>query len=264
MFYYLCMAIGTVTSATDAARARLADVHALRSKVERMQGTRLDAPVLPVHPLLARLLPEGGLRAGGVYAVPAAPSLLMSLLATPSQSGSWAAVIGMPDLGVEAAALAGISLDKLVLIPSPGQRLLPVTAAVADVLPLVAVRMGSMPRSSDAARLAARLRDRGSVLLVDGDWPQADAVLTLREPRWSGLGAGHGYLTSREVTVSVASRRSPVPRTGRVLLPGPGGALAEPPRSVPAVAAPPALVPAYETTAERSPLERVPTLREAG
>ena len=36
----------------------------LRAQLERVQGRRLDAPVLPVHPALAPLLPGGGLRPG--------------------------------------------------------------------------------------------------------------------------------------------------------------------------------------------------------
>lgn len=228
MFYHRCMA----TSPTTAARNRLADVHALRSKLERMQGPRLGAPAIPVHPLLADLLPGRGLQPGWVYSVPSSPSLLLALLATPSHAGSWTAAIGMPDLGVEAAALAGVALERLVLIPSPGPRMLAVTAAVVEVLPVVALRPREAPRDSDASRLAARLRDRGAVLLVDGPWPQADALLTLEEPRWSGIGAGHGYLTSREVTVTVTSRRSPLPSSARMLLPGPGGGLTELPRTL--------------------------------
>ena len=44
-------------------------------------------------------------------------------------------------------------------------------------------------------------------------------------PGWTGLGHGHGYLAGRELTVTVTSRRTPVPRRGRVLLPAIDGAL---------------------------------------
>lgn len=223
MFYHRRMAIGT----TSAARSRLADVRALRDRLERMQGTRMDSPALPTHPLLADLLPGGGLRPGAVYAVASTPSLLLALLAGPSQAGSWVAAIGMPTLGVEAAALAGITLERLVLVPAPGPRWLSIASAVAEVLPVVAVRPHGAVRDAEVSRLAARLRDRGAVLLVDGDWPQADAVLEVDEPRWKGVGTGHGYLSAREVTVTVHSRRSPVPRRARMLLPGPEGRLAE-------------------------------------
>ena len=69
------------------------------------------------------------------------------------------------------------------------------------------------------------LRDRGAVLLVQGPWAQAEAIIDVGEPEWSGLGRGHGYLSARELTVTVTSRRTPVPRRGRVLLPAEDGAL---------------------------------------
>src|SRR6478735_1532889 len=89
----------------------------LRAQVERVQGRRLDAPVLPVHPALASLLPGGGLRPGSAYSLPRSTSVLLALLAQPSQAGSWCAVLGMPRLGAEAAEGLGVDLSRLVLIP---------------------------------------------------------------------------------------------------------------------------------------------------
>jgi hypothetical protein len=87
------------------------------------------------------------------------------------------------------------------------------------------------------ARLGARLRDRGTVLLVQGPWPLAEATLDVAEPQWSGVGRGHGYLADRTVTVTVSSRRWPRPRRQRMLLPGAGGEVAVAPetRGEPAV-----------------------------
>ena len=119
----------------------------------------------------------------------------------------------------------GVDLSRLVLIPDPGPRWLAVAATVAEVLPVIAVRPSSRVSDGDVSRLAARLRDRGSVLLVQGAWPQAEAVLEIERPSWSGLGRGHGYLSGREVTVRSSSRRWPVARTGRMLLPGADGTI---------------------------------------
>ena len=149
----------------------------LRAQLERVQGRRLDAPVLPVHPALASLLPGGGLRPGAAYSLPRSTSVLLALLAQPSQSGSWCGVIGMPRLGAEAAEGLGVDLSRLVLIPDPGARWLAVTSTVAEVLPVVAVRPSGRAADGEIARLAARLRDRGAVLLVQGPWPQAEAVI---------------------------------------------------------------------------------------
>lgn len=205
-----------MTAVADAAASRVAH---LRSRVEQVQGRRLGTAVVPVHPALAPLLPGGGLRAGSAYTIGPSTSLLLALLARPSQDGSWCAAVGMPELGVEAASQLGVDLSRLVLIPDPGERWLAVTAAIADVLPVVATRPQGRVGEGEASRLAARLRDRGTVLLVQGVWPQAEAALSIAEPAWSGLGSGHGYLTERTLTVTVDSRRSPVPRRARLVLP---------------------------------------------
>lgn len=201
------------------------DVLRLRAQVERVQGRRLDAPVLPVLPALAPLLPGGGLRPGSAYSIDPSASLLFALLAAASQTGSWCGVVGMPQLGAEAAERVGVDLSRLVLIPEPGSRWLAVTATIAEVLPVIAVRPGGRASDGDVSRLAARLRDRGAVLLVQGPWAQAEASIGVADPQWTGLGDGHGYLSGRELTVTVTSRRTPVPRRGRMLLPDVDGTL---------------------------------------
>ena len=130
------------------------EVLQLRAQLERVQGLRLDAPVLPVHPALAALLPGGGLRPGAAYSLGRSTSLLLALLAQPSQDGSWCGVIGMPELGAEAAEAIGVDLSRLVLIPDPGRRWLAVTATIAEVLPVVAVRPPARAGDAEMARLA--------------------------------------------------------------------------------------------------------------
>lgn len=220
--------LGADQAAYDAPTGVTDTVQALRARIERVQGRRLDAPVLPVHPVWERLLPEGGLRPGAVYSLDSSSTLLLALLAGPSRAGHWCAAIGMPELGAEAAEDLGVDLARLVLIPDAGRRWLAVAATVAEVMPVVAVRPPGRVSDGEISRLAARLRDRGSALLVQGSWPQSDAMLTLTEPEWSGVGEGHGYLAAREVTVTVSSRRWPLPRRARLALPADGGALGTP------------------------------------
>ena len=218
-----------VKLATSHPPQQVDEVARLRAQLERVQGRRLDAPVLPVHPALASILPGGGLRPGSAYSLPRSTSLMLGLLAQPSQSGSWCGVVGMPRLGAEAAEGLGVDLSRLVLIPDPGPRWLAVTATIAEVLPIVAVRPSGRAADGEIARLAARLRDRGAVLLVQGPWPQAEAVLEVAEPVWEGVGRGHGYLAGRAVTVTASSRRWPRPRRSRVLLPDASGHLSAAP-----------------------------------
>ncbi|MGA1828029.1 MAG: hypothetical protein WAZ28_07235, partial [Microbacterium sp.] len=90
------------------------EVHQLRAQVDRMQGRKLDAPVLPVLPALASLLPGGGLRTGSAYSISPSASLLSALLAAASQAGSWCGVVGMPQFGAEAAERLGVDLSRLV------------------------------------------------------------------------------------------------------------------------------------------------------
>src|SRR5687767_13554571 len=160
---------------------------------------------MPVLPALAALLPGGGLRAGSAYSIAPSASLLSALLAAASQAGCWCGVVGVPQFGAEAAERLGVDLARLVLIPEPGARWLAVTATIAEVLPVVAVRPGGRASDGDVSRLAARLRDRGAVLLVQGPWAQAEASIGVADAEWTGLGDGHGYLAGRELTVTVTS-----------------------------------------------------------
>lgn len=212
--------VQTETTTRDDVRG---EVHRLRAQLERVQGRRMDAPVLPVLEPFAEVLPGGGLRAGSAYSLARSSSLVSGLLAGPSQNGTWCAVVGMPDFGVEAAESAGVDLSHLVLVPDPGPRWLAVAATLAEVIPVVAVRPASRTADAEVSRLGARLRDRGAVLLVQGPWPQAEASLDLAEPEWSGVGRGHGYLAAREVTIDVRSRRWPMPRRVRMTLPAADG-----------------------------------------
>ena len=194
-------------------------VQALQARIDALQRTRLDSRLMPTHAALADLLPDGGLREGATYALSRSSALVMALLVGPSQAGSWCGVVGMPEFGVEAAESIGIDIDRLVLVPHPGDAWLTVTAAIADALGIVVVRPGRAASDGAIAKLAGRLRERGSTLLVLGPWPQAEAMISLTESRWSGLGDGHGYLSEREVTVTVSSKRGGRPRSGRLMMP---------------------------------------------
>lgn len=182
----------------------------LQARIRGMQRNRLDTRAIPTHPALGDLLPGGALAAGGRYQVAGSTTLALALLQGPSAAGAWCAVVGMPDLGVEAAAGLGIDLERLVLVPHPGDQWMTVVSALVDVVSVVLVRppvrdgRTRVPETA-AGRLAARLRQREAVLVSVGDWPQADAALTVGDSAWAGLGTGFGHLTARQVTVSSTS-----------------------------------------------------------
>jgi hypothetical protein len=185
---------------------------------------------LAVHPVLAALLPEAGLRRGHVVgcAGPAATSLALTLVARAAAGGAWVAAVGMPALGVEAAAELGLPLERLVLVDagrSPtewAERL----AAAADGFELL---LTTPPRGAERAarRVRQRLQASGAVLVTVGaEALGCDVELHTTRGTWEGLGAGHGALLGRRLTVECAGRRVPRPRTAQVWLPGPDGGLA--------------------------------------
>jgi hypothetical protein len=181
--------------------------------------------MLPVHAALADLFPWGGLRRGSTVAVRGSASLLLALLAEPTAAGSWAAVVGMPHLGVVAAAELGVAVERLALIPSAGSQGSAVIAALLDGIDLVVVTEGVRLTESHARRLSARARHRGTVLLPFGPWPGADLELTCEPAAWTGLD-DTGHLTQRPVTIHTRGRGAAA-RGARasLLLPGPGGSI---------------------------------------
>jgi len=207
----------------DAAAAR---VRELQARIRGMEKTTLPDRGIPTPDAVGALLPGGALQQGSAYSLDRSSMLLMALLAAPSAAGTWCAVVGMPEFGVEAAQDWGIRLDRLVLVPTPGEHWLTVTAAIADVMGVVAVRPPAKVSDGQVSKLAARLRQRGSTLLVIGSWPGSEAMLSISGSSWQGIGAGHGHLAAREVTLTVTHRSVGRPRSARLMLPDRAQALA--------------------------------------
>jgi len=186
---------------------------------------------LPVPGPLGALLPAG-IRRGSVVGVSGegGTTLALALLAEPLAQGSWGAVVGEPDLGVEAAAGVGVDLSRVALVPSPGPSWPTVLAVLLDSVELVVLRPPGRCRPGDARRLVVRARERGSVLVVvgpPGTWPESPEITLAAETEgWEGLGAGSGTLRRRRVRVVAAGRRGAErPRSASCWLPGPDGRL---------------------------------------
>lgn len=173
--------------------------------------------VLPVLPALEPLLPGGGLRRGSTIAVTGSTSLALALLAGPSAAGSWTAAVGLPSLGLVAAAETGVALDRLALVASPGDQWPTVVAALLDALDIVLVCPPGRVRVGDARRLMARARERGAVLVSTRAWDGADVRLSAAASDWDGVGEGHGHLTRRRMDV-VATGRGAAARERRATL----------------------------------------------
>lgn len=212
---------------------------ALRGGAVSPAGPLAGERLLPVAPALERLFPDGGLRRGSTVAVAGSTLLALALLAGPSAVGSWCAVVGMPALGLVAAAEVGVAMERLALVPATGPEWPTVVAALLDALDVVVVAtgagagdadgrrgMGRRVWPADARRLTARARERGAVLVVLGAWEGANVRLSVvgSHCQWQGLGSGHGYLRARLVEVGAEGRGAASrPRRCRLWLPAEGG-----------------------------------------
>ena len=203
-------------------------------------GPGEGARVLPVHPRLAALLPDGGLRTGTTVVVQGSTSLLLTLLAEASRDGAWTVLVGYPAAGMAAAADAGCDLTRTLVVPLPtgsGVDAPAVLAALIDGMDVVVVGPEVALLDQDRRRLTARARDRGTVLVpalpatplsagylssqnvstaqisrtqreVGGRWGGAQVVLEATEGTWAGIDHGAGWLRRRTLRVRRTGRGS--------------------------------------------------------
>lgn len=241
---------GTTLESAPANDAPLSGRDHLRLLGERVAPlTGAHERTLPVLAALRDLFLGGVLQRGWVIAASGegATSLALAVAAGPSAAGSWTAVVGDPGLGLAAAAEAGVVLERLLMVDAPGSRgAVEAVAALVGAVDIVLVGSGVRLGAADHRRLAARLRERGSVLVrlaegrrhgagvwTDGarssngwvgDSHGADVRLRVVSSHWSGLEDGWGLLRSRRVSVQVTGRGAAGrPRTVDLLLPGPDG-----------------------------------------
>jgi hypothetical protein len=195
-----------------------------------------DTRVLEVPGALGALF-EGGVRRGSTLVINSSAggvSLALALVGAATVEGAWAAAVGLPSLGLRAADELGVTLERLALVPAPGDRWPAVVAALLDGVDLLLLGLPGRARSADARRLVARTRERGTVLVVlepsGSRWPEApDLRLSVASARWDGLGCGHGHLRRRRLDVVVSGRRAAArERRATLWLPGRDAAAPEP------------------------------------
>lgn len=184
--------------------------------------------VLPVDPSLVGLLPDRGLRRGSTVTITGpgqgVTSLAVGLASAASAAGSWCGVVGVADLGLVAAAAAGLDLGRVAIVSdiAPAQWAT-VVSVLVDAVDLVVASPPPHLRIGDVRRLTNRVRERGAVFLALGAWPEgADVRLTVEGARWHGPGAGDGHLEGRRLEVAIGGRGAASrPKRATLLLPTP-------------------------------------------
>jgi hypothetical protein len=214
--------------------AQVAELSLLRGSHGALAGQTLlpretalpDEAVLPVLPALRALLPGGSLRRGSVVAAGPWSLLCLALAAGASAAGAWCAVVGLPQLGVAAAAGAGLDPDRMLLVSDPGTGWPQVVASLLDGCELVLLRPPDRPAAQVRRRIEATVRRFGGVLVVAGEWDGAQTRLSIAQQEWTGIGTGHGRLRARRVQVVADGRGGAAQPQARWLwLPGPDGSV---------------------------------------
>ncbi|MEJ3750590.1 hypothetical protein WEI85_45950 [Actinomycetes bacterium KLBMP 9797] len=202
---------------------RLQDAPVPVTPAGKLSG-QVGTSAFPAPTVLADFLPDGAFRGGSTVEVLESTSLLVAVIASATSTGAWAAAVGMPELGMLAAADHGIDLARLGLVPQPGPDWLKVVAALVDGVAVVAVRPPSPVTAADKSRLTARLRQRGGLLITTCAWDGADVSLRVSDQRWYGLGQGRGRFKARTAMITVHGRGALVrTRQTTVWLPAPDG-----------------------------------------
>jgi hypothetical protein len=196
--------VPSMATQSTASVPRLADLAAglgLRTPSQLGKNDRL-----PVGSPLDDVLPDG-LRKGATVGVTSA-TLTLLLLASSTQAGSWAAVVGATELGMIAASELGVVLQRCALVPNAGRQPTKVIAALLDAVDVVVVGDVGFIAAADARRLIARARERRCVLMLNKTaWPEVSPLtLSVRGSHWRGVGSGEGCLRGRWIDVVVTGR----------------------------------------------------------
>lgn len=179
------------------------------------------------------LLPEAGL--SGQVAIAAerhgATSLLWRLLAGPSSTGLWCAIVGMGDLYPLAASAAGVDLARVALVSVGPEEVGPALGALSEGVPVIVAPAQALT-PVQRRRAAARARRSGSALIWwEGTVPVAgvDARLVPTHCDWRGLRLnagrrwGSGRLDSCRIAVAATWRGRAAPVRSELWPYGRGG-----------------------------------------
>ena len=193
-----------------------------RAQLRAVAGRVQSTPVLasqrprPVRGPYAEVFPHG-LRPGASVAFTAARASLdaaalrgaITMAAGVVPPDGWVAAVGVPSIGVLAAAEAGLALDHLVFLAAPTSVWGTVAVAAVDAFDVVVLAVPARPKLAELRRLAGRARERGATVIATGAGARTwggEARLTTSDVTWEGVGDGHGSLRTCRVTVDLDGR----------------------------------------------------------
>ena len=151
----------------------------------------------------------------------AAMSCALTLVGSVTRGGAWAAIVGLPAVGVMAASELGVALERTVFVADPRRVVIDgqavdaatVVATLIDGLEMVVVAPAVVTAIGAAGmrRLQSRAHTKGALLVVVGEQraASADLCFTADVAHWEGLGEGHGHLQRRRVRLTLDGRRRP-------------------------------------------------------
>ncbi len=178
-------------------------------------------PTLPVSPDLHAMFPEGGLVRGRTVLCggDAAVALALRIVSQPTQAGSWLGVVGVHNIGVQAASEQGVALQRVVFVQPATSRAewVSTVAAAADGFDVLMLEVPHGITVADARRVQTRIQSRRNALVLIGATQklalqsvfQPDVVMDTTTTQWNGIERGSGHVQSREVCVTVSGRRVP-------------------------------------------------------
>lgn len=196
-----------------ASENRADQLELLRRKIAAISG-KDSASVEPVSSTGPARLPRGT-----VAVLSGARSLLLRMVATVTADGGNAAIVGQPDIGLLAAVEMGADLDRLAVIPDPGNDPVEVAAVLVDGMDLVVLGLGGRRVTRTRARaVVARARQKGcTVLVTDGDWEGATTRLDARVCGYefsAGSRPGFGRISAVRLQINSCGRAIGRGRTG--------------------------------------------------
>lgn len=175
---------------------------------------------LAVPDAVASLLPTRGLERGAVYRVSgdAHLSLLYALVSVATSSGSWLALVNLPQVGFLSMHESGVALHRAVCVDIGDQSAwVNTVGALVDGFDIVAVST-SRCSVSDARRIVARAKAQSSVIVIVGDAGafSVDYDMSAVTTDWHFS----THASSRDVRVTAQGRRLHAQRSCSVSLPG--------------------------------------------